>query len=265
MKIARVFPTKTSMSPTDHDCYFGLPQLYMPKYDEVHISVTFTWDIEKAKELKKQWKVYCKNVKVGGPAFTKDTIAYLFTPGMYLKKGITITSRGCNNNCSFCLVKGRLKEINIEEGNILQDNNFLQCSQYHRSKVYEMLKTQKSIEFKGGLQSDLLTDWDIEQMRGLKIKELWFSCDHKNNINNLKKAIQKCKKYFNRSKLRCYVLIGDDLEENENRLKEVYNIGCLPFAQLYQSQNNLIEYPKTWKDFARKWSRPAIYKSLMEN
>lgn len=53
MKIARVFPTKTSMSPTDPLAFFGPPTLeaIAAEPDEVHISVTFSWDFEKADEL----------------------------------------------------------------------------------------------------------------------------------------------------------------------------------------------------------------------
>jgi len=57
MKIARVFPRKTSYSPTDEDCYFTDPPMWtskgneLPEYDEVHVSCVFTWDIERAREL----------------------------------------------------------------------------------------------------------------------------------------------------------------------------------------------------------------------
>ena len=53
MKIARVFPTKTSMSPDDPLAFFGPPTLdaIAAEPDEVHISVTFSWDLEKADEL----------------------------------------------------------------------------------------------------------------------------------------------------------------------------------------------------------------------
>jgi hypothetical protein len=67
MKIARVFPTKTTMSPTDPDAYFSTPELFTPEYDEIHISVNFTWDIKKAEWLKKQWEKIAP-VKIGGVA-----------------------------------------------------------------------------------------------------------------------------------------------------------------------------------------------------
>ena len=49
-----------------------------------------------------------------------------FTPGLYLKHGYTITSRGCHNHCWFCSVpkrEGTLRELPITDGwNILDDN-----------------------------------------------------------------------------------------------------------------------------------------------
>lgn len=158
--------------------------------------------------------------------------------------------------------EGKLREIaNFAAGNIIQDNNFLACSKEHKSKVYEMLKGQKEISFRGGLEPALLSDWDIEQMQGLRISDLWLACDTKNRIDQFKKTCERLHKAgFSQNKIRCYVLIGDDMEENEARLKTVYQAGALPFAQLFQPPQR-IEYSKEWKDFARFWSRPAIYKS----
>ena len=249
------------MCPTDQDCYFELPQMFMPEYDEVHVSVTFTWDKKRGEFLKKQWSSFCNNVKLGGPAYGESR--FEFETGLYLKSGVIITSRGCNNNCGWCIVSHPLKEINIEKGNIIQDNNFLQCSKGHRQKVYDMLKDQKSIEFKGGLQSELLTEWDVNRLKDLKIKELWFACDANDRLYSLRKAYKKLKGYFNRNKLRCYVLIGKDWIEENHRLREVYRIGFLPFAQLYQPSDKLIKYSKVWRDFTKRWSRPAIYKNIM--
>ena len=98
MKTARVFPTKTSMGPTDRDAYFGEPELFMPEYNEIHISVAFTWDIERAKWLAKQWE-FVAPVKIGGPAVNGEGNG--FVPGQYLRHGVTITSRGCPNRCWF--------------------------------------------------------------------------------------------------------------------------------------------------------------------
>ena len=258
MSIARVFPTRTNMTPTDQDAYFSYPGLFTPVYDEVHISTIFIWDKVDAKRLVTAWANHGETIRIGGCAF--DDPGGEFVPGMYLKKGITITSRGCPFNCWFCYVprrEGKIRELEIKEGNIIQDSNFLACSKGHRQQVYEMLKKQRAIEFKGGLDLRLLTDWDIEQLRGLKIKELWFACDSKEALKPLRKIADKLR-LFTRDQKHCYVLIGWDRQEEEMRLNAVLEFGFMPFAQLYKDESEK-KYSREWKEFATHWSRPAFY------
>lgn len=259
MKIARVFPTKTSMSPTDKDCYFDFPDMFTPKYDEVHISCTFTWDKKRANELAYAWQDFGK-VRIGGVAIDGES-DQPFVAGMYLKKGITITSRGCPNKCSFCLVRKNLIEFDeFPEGNIIQDNNFLMCSKRHRELVYEMLKKQSGIQFKGGLQASLITPEIADELRALRIKELWFACDTDNHIEGLRKAIEILKQHgFYESHFYCYVLIGKE----EQRLREVRSMGVMPFAQLYMKpEDKKTSYTKEMKQYQRIMCKPAITRNI---
>ena len=208
-----------------------------------------------------------KPVKIGGPAFD-DPCTGEFVPGRYIREGVTFTSRGCCNNCKFCFVpkrEGKLRELKeVTPGNIIQDNNFLACGREHRARVYDMLKTQKAICFQGGLEAARLTDWDIEEMRGLRIAELWLACDSKERIKPFLKTMERLREAgFNRNKIRCYTLIGDDMEENVSRLETVFLAGALPFAQLYQPPER-IEYSKEWRDLSRTFSRPAATKAYMK-
>jgi hypothetical protein len=252
------------MSPNDADAYFDEPDLFTPIYDEVYISVTFTWDKERAKKLMYAWRNHGK-VSVGGVAISGESNKS-FRAGMYLKKGITITSRGCPNNCSFCMVrKGGLTEFDdFPEGNIVQDNNLLACSDRHLGLVWSMLKKQKGIELKGGLESSRITPKIADILSGLRIKSLWLACDSANAIKPLRKAVEvlKCAG-FTHNHLFCYVLCGRDMAEEENRLRSIYEIGCLPFAQLYRNKEDDIKYSREWKQFQRTWSRPAAFKTLM--
>lgn len=90
------------MTPRDGLAFVGDPPLLLPSADEVHISVSFTWDIVEANRLRRAWAQHYKCVKVGGPAWFSSCNG--FTPGLYIKDGITFTSRGCNNHCPWCLV-----------------------------------------------------------------------------------------------------------------------------------------------------------------
>src|SRR4030042_1473023 len=162
-RIIRVFPKKTSITPIDKSAFVGYPPLLRPEADEVHISCSFTWDYAKAQRLMKAWGQYYQDVKFGGLSCPDDD----FIPGKYIRHGVTFTSRGCNNQCPWCLVperEGKLREIEIKAGNIVQDNNLLQCNRGHIDKVFEMLRTQRQIQFSGGLDSRLITDSIAEQI-----------------------------------------------------------------------------------------------------
>jgi len=273
MKIARVFPRRTTMTPTDKDAYIGLPTLFMPYYDEAHISVTFTWDMKRAEELMKEWAPYAKRTMLGGPAMNSKGME--FVAGKYLKNGITITSRGCPNNCPFCFVpkrEGQIRELPIVSGNIVQDNNLLACSKSHLRKVFAMLRKERQVDFPGGLEAGRITDAIVDDLRTLRIRQLWLAYDVPEQEKSLVRAVQRLKKYFKRDKLRCYVLIGykgDTIEAAEGRLRRAFEIGTLPFAMRYRTpdskwQGTYLFKERAWNLLARQWTRPAIIKSRMK-
>ena len=264
MRIARIFPTKTSMSPVDEDVYFGAPDLFTSRYDEIHISVTFTWDIPKAKMMANWWQGYGR-IKIGGVAINGESIEPMIE-GKYLKKGITITSRGCPKECWFCMVrKSKLIELEyFPKGNIIQDNNILSCSERHLDKVFSMLKTQKQIEFKGGLDKRKITPDIAQELKKLRIKSLWLASDSTPELRQLEKAINILRDAdFKQDQIFCYALCGFDMADEEKRMRKIFQMGALPFAQLYRNTQDDIRYSKEWRRFQRRWCRPAIIKSYV--
>lgn len=267
--IIRVFPRRTSYTPTDDMAFVGMPPLIIPEHTEIHVSCTFTWDKGLCEELAYQWEGRTnKPVKLGGVAYGSPAEDYV--QGMYIRDNAVFTSRGCNNNCPWCIVpktEGRLKELPICAGNWIQDNNFLQTSRQHKDKVFEMLKTQKRICFKGGLEADLVDDHFVQGIRGLRIEELWLACDTDAKIPYLQKACGKLTAAgYNREKLKCYVLsYGKDRDKDEARARAVYEAGAMPFVQLYRDfSDKKTEYDADWNAWARMWQRPAAIIGHME-
>lgn len=87
LKIARVFPRRTKATPDDPLAFTGPPPKGgLPDMEEVHVSVAFTYDMEKACQLAEQWMKLGVPVHMGGPAFNMP--GGDFVPGMYLKKGM---------------------------------------------------------------------------------------------------------------------------------------------------------------------------------
>lgn len=262
----RVFPRRTSYTPIDDYAFVGDPPMIRPEADIVFVSCTFTWDIKESFRLANAWNQYYP-VRIGGVAF--DTNPDIFIAGMYVKHGITFTTRGCNNQCPWCLVskrEGKLRQYQeFATGNIIQDNNILQANKTHWNKVIQMLNTQRDVEFSGGLDARLITDNKAADIRGLRLKQVFLACDTQGALKSLQQAVRKLQLPIR--KARCYVLIafnGETLSEARERLEAVYHSGALPFAQLYQPPDKRIEYSKEWRDLARIFSRPAITLTEME-
>ena len=254
----RVLVRKTKWTPPESEyVQYDLPCLYLcaglKKDTPVFVSCTFTWDIDRAKMLAREWSVYFDNVQVGGPAF--GDLGGEFVPGRFIKEGVTFTSRGCPKKCPWCLVpkrEGPLREINIEPGNIIQDNNLLACTRYHIEKVFDMLTEQKNgVKFLGGLDIDYLKPWHVDLLKKIKIGKcgLCVACDRLEDLKRLDKAADLLSD-FSIEKKRCYVLVGRDGESQSQaqaRCEAVLAKGFLPYAnyivtkkQVQQEENGEI-------------------------
>lgn len=268
MSVARVFPRKTTASPDDALAFFGPPSNNIShSIDQVHISVTFTYDIDRAKELASAWENVAP-VIIGGPAL--DDPGGNFVPGMYVKRGYVITSRGCPNNCWFCSVhkrEGDIRELPITYGHNLLDSNILACSDKHIGQVFSMLKGNgEPVQLTGGLEAKLLTHQHVCMLWDLRPVSMFFAYDTPDNLDPLIRAGELLRfANFTRSHLRCYVLIGyqrDTFEEAEKRLIEAWTAGFLPMAMLWKNKTGCED--QEWRRFQRTWARPPATKAHMK-
>lgn len=232
--------------------------------EEVHISVTFTFDKPEAEYFAEQWQGLDVPVKIGGPAY--DDPGGEFVTGKYLDDPYVITSRGCPNKCWHCDVwkrNGTLKEYPIKNGYILQDDNILACSESHIKAVFEMLGRQKHRPvFSGGLEAKLLKPWHVGLLVQVKPQEMFFAYDTPDDYEPLIEAGKMLKEAGFTLKSRkacCYVLIGykgDTKEKAEKRLTDTLKAGFMPFAMLYVDRQGKTQ--PGWDNFQRLWTRPAI-------
>lgn len=265
----RVFPHRNKWTPTDELAFVGFPPLFLdfPRSMPVKISVTFTWHKELAEKMALSWSAFFDDVQVGGPAYGDP--GGEFIPGRFLKEGCTITSRGCPKKCGWCVVpnrEGAIRLLEIKPGWIVQDNNLLACVDSHLEKVFEMLQEEnRNIFFNGGLDKHFLQPKHRRLFDSIKIGELWFACDIQKDIPALERAAQILEGIPLR-KRRCYTMIGyegESLYDAEKRIEKVFELGFMPYTQLYQA-DVWKPYPLKWKHLARKWSRPAAYMGKTE-
>lgn len=279
MKLVRVFPRRTSATPTDPLSFDGK---YKPTFwdgcDEVHVSVSFTWDKPLAEYLADLWAPYCNNnVKLGGPAY--DDPGGEFEPGKYLGYGWVITSRGCPNRCWYCPAWKRegteVRELQIKDGWIVQDNNLLATSWEHQIKVFDMLARQPhGARFTGGLEARRFTIKHAYEIKKLHPESVWFAYDKKLDWDPL---VSACDTLHDHGLLptkghsfRCYVLIGyegDTAKAAEERMKKVMRLGLMPHAMLLNKGDKNYMDPdwKKWVHFQRMWANPIIVGKKMSN
>ena len=271
LKIARVFPSKTTYTPDDDGCYFSDPGLFIDEQvTEAVVSCTFTWDKPKAEQLAESWGQRMR-VTIGGPAY--DDPGGEFTAGVFLRQGMVLTSRGCPHRCKFCFVpkrEGSIRELPIVDGNRVLDSNLFACSRRHVEDVFAMLHRQHGkVGLHGGIDTKLICDWHIDLIAGLrkKLERIYIAHDHESMKESTVHAIRLLRNGSGLSigQLRCFVLMGFDPSDTpakaESRCQFVLQQGAVPFASYYRgpddSKGNV---PNDWKIVTRRYAwMPGIF------
>jgi hypothetical protein len=266
-RIIRVFPRKTKATPCDELAYFGPPDRNA-EADEVHVSVTFTYDKAFAEYLADQWK-HVAPVRIGGVAYGDRGAE--FVPGRYIKPGYIFTSRGCPRRCWFCSVWKRdpvPRLLPIIDGWNILDDNLLACPREHVEAVFAMLRRQKRrIEFTGGLEALSLEDYQVELLASLRPRPtMFFAYDPGDEFETLRSAARRLLDagLGSSHRMRAYVLIGypkDTFAAAELRLQQMLGIGFTPMAMLWRPETpSQQKYApeESWRTFQRRWARPAI-------
>jgi len=227
--------------------------------------VAFTWDLRIAEQLAKAWEPVAP-VKIGGPA-TGDTGGE-FVPGMYVKSGYIIHSRGCPNSCWFCVERNtNLRLLSIHDGWNDLSSNLLACPEHHvREVVAAMQRGKKQFgrrpEFTGGLEADRLQQWHVDLLRKLRPKQMFFAYDTPDDLNPLRRAgemLLAAGWTVKSHSLRAYVLSGypkDTFEAAAKRLRDVQSAGFMPMAMLYRDKSG--RRSADWMRWQKQWARPVL-------
>lgn len=204
----------------------------------LYLSVPFTWQVEKAQMIAKQWK---GKVQIGGSGLMQPSDCNGYEPILFHNACATFTTRGCPNSCKFCAVpklEGDLKEIpNFRAAPLVCDNNFLAASKQHIKSAIDKLAVFPFVDFNQGLEAKRFTP-DIADELSRLCCHIRFAFDHWGSEGIVKDAIDLCRERTT-NKISVYCLIGfdDDPDSARARLELIREWGVLPNPMRYQPLN----------------------------
>ena len=170
------------------------------------------------------------------PEITKDTDFGFLT-------------RGCPRGCPFCVVAEKEGRKSVKVADVsewcsgkkfikLLDPNLLACRD-HMDLLRQLREIGARVDFTQGLDCRMLTDENIEELNGLKIKEIHFAWDRmretKAVLNGLKLYAEKATRKPHGQFATVYVLTNFDttMEENLYRIYTLHDLGYDPYVMIY--------------------------------
>ena len=184
-------------------------------------------------------------------------------------------TRGCINNCHWCIVPGKEGKIranaDIDEflaGRrkvVLLDNNILA----HPHGVAQLKKCADRglhVDCNQGMDARLVTDEIAEVLAGVKwIRgRIRFAADTTPMIRVVKQAIDRVRAAGYTSEFFIYALLAGDMDECVNRILELKNYDPKIYihAQPYRDFYGKTVPPQWQKDLANYCNKHMIYKSV---
>ncbi|MCP4161167.1 MAG: radical SAM protein [Deltaproteobacteria bacterium] len=235
-------------------------------------------------------KVYCSkvfsfsnsdeafgNIEKGGTGFSltkvlPDQIEHISPDySLYdLDYSLGFTTRGCPNQCSFCIVpekEGSIKEhASIDEflkhdKVVLMDNNIL-ASDHGIKELEKLSNLNVKVDINQGLDARLIDNSIAKLLSKINwLNPLRMACDSQNQIKHIQKATTLLRwnnvtprRYF------VYCLIRD-IEESLERIKFLKGMDLDVFAQPYRDFKNNKEPTYNQKNIARWVNHKAIFKT----
>ena len=194
------------------------------------------------------------------PEFTENT-AYGFL------------TRGCPNNCGFCLVskkEGRVSHKvadlwewwNGQKNIVLLDANILACKE-HLDLLEQLAQSGATVNFCQGLDARFLTEENLAVLSRIKIKALHFAFDFMKNEKQIIRGLNLAKerlKVDNRNAI-VYMLTNYDttIKEDLYRLKAIRDAGFHPDVRVYRK--NALPKRHVLRDLQRWCNNRFVYKS----
>lgn len=173
---------------------------------------------------------------------------YSLYPELTKGKAYGFLTRGCPNNCPFCIVcakEGRKsckvsdldKWWNGQKGIVLQDPNLLACRD-HIDLLGQLADSKAWVDMNQGLDARMLTEENIDALNKVKIKRIHFAWDLMDRSEAILKGLNM---YLDQGRIKdvsrreVYVLtnFNTTMEENLHRIYTLRGMKYDPYVMVY--------------------------------
>lgn len=201
---------------------------------------------------------------------------YSLYPELTKNKAYGFLTRGCCNNCDFCIVGQKegtcsRKVADLSEwwhGQkeiVLLDPNILACRD-RLELLQQLIDSKATVDFTQGLDARFVTKEIAEMLAEIKTKVWHFAFDFMKNekaiMNGLRTFVEVTG--YDRSMRKCYVYVltnfNTTFEEDYRRIKLIQSVGLDPDVRIYRKATA----PQITKDLQRWCNNRIIYRSQPE-
>lgn len=182
-------------------------------------------------------------------------------------------TRGCPNNCRWCLVPAKEGSIRPyrhwqelvrpdSQKLVLMDNNIL-ASDFGIAQLEELTRQNYAIDLNQGMDARLVDERIAKILAALKwIRYIRFSCDQQSQIEPIMRIAELLGKYGVKPyRLFIYLLVTADIEDAAKRVEALKRLGNITiYAQAERNERQGIVPNKMQLEFAQRFIYSGRYR-----
>lgn len=257
---------KVYVSKVFGDEYSKMPPLYIQADEIVYGGTGFAITVENGKE------VYHKcDDKPLPPEIEHIYPDYTLYPNLTKDTAYGFLTRGCPNNCGFCIVSQKECARSVKVADLsefwrgqrhikLLDPNLLACKD-RTDLLRQLIDSRARVDFTQGLDARFVTEEAAGLLKQIKIDKVHFAFDYMKNEKAIVKGLQTYKRVCGTRENNAivYMLTNYDttIEEDLYRLRMIKQCGFLPDVRIYRKP----AAPQILRDLQRWCNNRILYRS----